>query len=178
MQISYQLTNDDFLQRQLYASSKSEQHKKTRFRSRASLSIIYVVLGAVLSLSPDKQGLGITFITLGVIWFVLYPIYSRWRYKKHFQKHVKENAKDAINKTVEVSIDETFIEIKDPTGESKLKGSELTELIEIKTHYFIKLTNGSALIVPKHAVTNQEDFKTKIINFGVEHINELDWEWR
>lgn len=58
------------------------------------------------------------------------------------------------------------------------KGSELKELIEIKTHYFIKLANGSALIVPKHAITNQEGFKTKIINFGVEHINELDWEWR
>ena len=177
MTINYQLTNSDFLEYQLYTSSKSELHKKRRFRSRIIIPIIYLVLGLFANQS-GKFGIGIAFVIFGILWFVFYPLYSKWRYKNHFKKHVEENYKNRINKPVEIDFDENSVNAKDFTSESKINGTELKELIETKNHFFIKLTTDLSLIVPKHSVENQTEFKKRVTELGAEYVDELNWKWK
>jgi hypothetical protein len=178
MNINYQLTNSDFLEYQLYTSSKSELHKKRRFRSRIIIPIIYIVLGIIFTNLNGKYGIGISFIVFAILWFLFYPMYSKRRYKKHFQKHVEENYKNRINKPVEIDFDENSVNAKDFTSESKINGTELKELIETKDHFFIKLTTDLSLIVPKHSIENQTEFKKRVTELGAEYVDELIWEWK
>ena len=178
MNINYKLTNSDFLEYQLYASSKSELHKKRRFRSRIIIPIIYLLFGLYLAYKNQDKVIGIIFIVIAVIWFILHPLYSKWRYKKHFQKHIEENYKNRINKPVEINFDENSLNIKDFTSESKINGTELKKLIETKNHFFIKLTTDLSLIVPKNTVENQIEFKKRVTELGAEYVNELDWKWK
>lgn len=178
MNIKYQLSASDFLAYQLYASSKSKLHQKRRFRSRLIIPIFYVILGLFLALANDRPVVGGIFTGLGVIWFIFYPMYSQWRYKRHFQKHVNENYKNRIHQPVEFELNENSVYVKDMVSESTINGNELKSLIETPGHFFIKLSSGLSLIVPKHTVENQAAFKSLILAFGAEYVNELNWVWK
>lgn len=178
MNISYQLSNSDFLEYQLYASSKSELQKKKRFRSRIMIPIIYLLVAMYFAYKREEVGLGIAFLIFGILWFLFYPLYSKFRYKKHFQKHVEENYKNRTNKQVEINFEGNSLNIKDFTSESRINGNELRELIETKNHFFIKLTTDLSLILPKHSIENQTEFKKLVTELGAEFINELNWKWK
>jgi len=178
MNINYQLTNSDFLEYQLYTSSKSELHKKRRFRSRIIVPIIYLLFGLYLANKNEDNGIGIVFAGIAILWFLFYPVYSKWRYERHFKKHVEENYKNRINKPVEIDFNENSVNAKDFTSESKISGTELKELIETKNHFFIKLTTDLSLIIPKHSIENQAELKKRVTELGAEYVNELNWEWK
>ncbi|GHC65185.1 hypothetical protein SAMN05421855_1373 [Ulvibacter litoralis] len=178
MTINYQLTNLDFLEYQLYSSSKSESHKKKRFRSRYIVFILYTLLGLYFAYKNENKSIGGIIASLGLLWFAFYPIYAKWNYKRHFKKHVEENYKNRINKPVEIDFDENYVNAKDFTSESKINGTELKELIETKNHFFIKLTTDLSLIVPKHSIENQTEFKKRVTELGAEYVDELNWKWK
>ncbi|HMC01955.1 MAG TPA: YcxB family protein, partial [Flavobacteriaceae bacterium] len=113
-----------------------------------------------------------------ILWFVFYPMYSKWRYKRHFKKHVEENYKNRINKPVVIDFSENSVNAKDFTSETKINGTELKELIETKNHFFIKLTTDLSLIVPKHSIKNRTEFKKRVTEFGAEYVDELNWKWK
>lgn len=177
MNINYTLTNHDFLEYYLYASSRSKSHKKRRFRSRIIIPIIYLLFGFYSAKVDNNIGIGIVFALVAIVWFIFYPMYSRWRYKKHYQKHVKENYRNRINKPIEIDFDGDEINTKDFSSESRINGTEIKELVETKNHFFIILNSDMSLVVPKHSIMNQSEFKTRILDFGAEYIDELDWKW-
>jgi len=178
MNINYQLTNTDFLEYQLYTSSKSELHKKRRFRSRIIIPIIYILFGLYLANKNQNNGIGIVFAGVGILWFAFYPKYAKWRYKRHFAKYVEETYKNRINKLVEIDFDENSVNAKDFTSESKINGTELKELIETKNHFFLKLTTDLSIIVPKNAIDNKSEFKKLVTELGAEYVDELNWKWK
>ncbi|WP_422858094.1 YcxB family protein [Flagellimonas sp. S174] len=178
MKINYKLTNSDFLQYQLYTSSKSETHKKRRRNSRVVVPILFLLYGFYLTNRDESYGGIIAFGFTSVLWFFLYPKYSKWRYERYFKKHVEDNYKNRIDNTVELDFDENYISTKDFTSESKINGAEIKELIETQNHFFIKLATDLSLIVPKHAVTDQEELKKRITDFGANYNNELSWVWK
>ena len=178
MNIKYQLTNSDFLEYQLYTSSKSESHKKKRRNHRIIFPIVYFAYGFYLTNKDGNYTGIILFAIISILWFFLYPKYSQWRYKRHFRKHVKENYKNRINKFVEIDFDENFLNAKDYTSESKINGTELKELIETKYHFFIKLTTDLSLIIPKHSIENQTELKNCVTEMGATYIDEINWEWK
>lgn len=178
MNLNYKLTNSDFLEYQLYVSSKSKLYRKRLRNGRIILPIIYLVYGFYLT-NKDGNYIGILIFGItAILWFVLYSKYSKWRYKKHFQKHVEENYKNRINKPIEIVFGENSLNTKDYTSESKINGTELKELIETKNHFFIKLTTDSSLIVPKHSVENKAEFKNRVLQMGAEYVDELNWKWK
>lgn len=179
MNINYQLTNSDFLEYQLYASSKSETHKKSRNFSKILLPVLFLLFGFLLY-KKEEDDIG-TLLISGVtatLWFIFYPIYSKWLYKKKFKKHVEKNYRNQINKPVEIDFNENSVNVKDFMSETKINGTELKELIETKSHFFIKLTTDVSLIVPKHSIENQTEFKNRVTELGAEYVDEINWEWK
>ncbi|MCH4552891.1 hypothetical protein [Aestuariibaculum lutulentum] len=177
MKLTYTLGKSDFLEYQLYASSKSKSHKSRRFRSRIIIPFIYVALGGyVVSLGNLTEGL--MFAGIGVVWFLFYPKYSKWRYKKHFQKHIEEHYQNRIDKTVELTIEDGSLLTKDFTAETKVNASELKELIELPKHVFIRLTTELALIVPKQKIKDLEVFKNEIQSLGATYVDDIQWQWK
>ena len=163
---------------QLYASSKSISHKKKRRNNRITVPFIFLAAGFYFSYR-DNNYLGIIFFGIAsILWFITFPKYSRWRYRKHFKNHVEENYKNRIHRPVEIDFDEKSMYAKDGASESKINGSELKELIETKKHFFLKLATDESIIIPKHAIEDQTKFKTHVTKLGVEYVNELNWEWR
>lgn len=178
MTLNYALTNADFLEYQLYASSKSELHKKNRFRSRIIVAIIYILMGLYFANKNENIGVAIIMSGIGICWFAFHPMYSKWKYRRHFKKHVEENYKNRIGKPVEIDFNGQSLNTKDVSSVSSINGSELKELIEIKNYFFIKLKMDISIVVPKHAIPNEAEFKQRVINLGAEYVDELNWTWK
>ena len=178
MKINYQLTNTDFLEYQLYSSSKSESHNKKRRNYRFFGLILFLLYGFYLLKKDENLNGALVFGIGAILWFLFYPKYSKWRYKDHFKKHVEENYKNRINTPVEIDFDQNSVNAKDFTSESKINGTELKELIETKDHFFIKLATDLSLIIPKHSIDNKTEFKKRVTELGAEYVDELNWEWK
>ncbi len=178
MKLNYQLSNSDFLEYQLYTSSKTKMQNKKRFRTRIFIPLIYIGLALYFYLNSGNSVTAVIFSGVAVLWFFLYPTYSKWRYKKHFRKHVEENYKNRINKPAEISFNENSLTAKDLTSESKIDGTELKELIETKNHFFIKLATEVSVIIPKGSIENQIEFKKVVTDLGAIYVDELDWVWK
>ncbi len=174
MTINYQLTNSDFLEYQLYTSSKSKSHKKKRLRSRYIVFILYTLLGLYFAYKNENNRMGGIIASFGLLWFAFYPVYAKWNYKRHFKKHVDENYKNRINKPVEIDFDANSVNAKDFASESKINATELKELIETQNHFFLKLTTDLSLIIPKNSIENKVKFKNRVTELGAEYVDELN----
>ena len=179
MKLEYTLNFSDFLEYQLYFSSKSELHKKNRNKSRFVVPIIYIIFGLFILLIK-KTELAIAFFVFAALWFLFYPLYSKWRYKRHFEKHIKENYKNRIGKLAVLNFDKNadFIETSDSGTQTKIQESEFDKLIELKDHYFLRLKSELSIIIPKRAISEHEEFKKLFSDINLEYVNEVNWEWK
>lgn len=181
MTINYKIDENDFLTYQLYNASKSKHIKKTRWRNKVILPIIYFAFG-LLFLFGDKISLSIVFFTTGILWFFIYPFWERRRYIKHYQRFIIENYQNRLGKIASLEFSNEFILAKDNSSESKTLTTEIEEINEIPTTIFVKLKNGQSFILPKSKIENMEEVVTRLkelaryleINYN---INEK-WEWK
>jgi len=180
MKIEYILDKNDFLEHQLYESSKSPTMTKTRFAGRIRIPVIYFILAFIIYILVDILFAAI-FIGIGILWYFAYPYFIRKKFTKHYDKLVQEYFKNRFGKQVSLVFGDEFIETFDSEAESKLRISEIDEIIEIENYYFIKMASGFSLIIPKLQIRNLNELKDTLSNlvrnFKIKHHIELDWKW-
>lgn len=174
------LTEDDFLLYQLYASSKSTQVKKARMRSRIVITLSFLIL-ALLFFESQNPLLGYYFIAVGILALLFYPFYQRWKYKKHYLKHIRENYKNRFNVESEMKLNGEFILTSDNSSEGKIKTSEIERIDEMSSHYFIKIKSRQSLIIPKEQVSHDSfinDISSIVEEHKIKWNKELEWKWK
>lgn len=180
MTLDYTLTQEDFLTYQLYTANHSERIQKKRKKARYIVPIIYLVCAYVMYLTGD--GVATVFIALAIIWFLVYPTWTRYRYKKHYQSFVKEQFKNYDNRIVSLTIDDDFIYTKDEGSESKITLTEIQEISELPTLFLIKIKTAQSLVISKAGIDNSEKVKLKLESiaerYNTPYHKHLDWKWK
>ncbi|MDO9375632.1 MAG: YcxB family protein [Ferruginibacter sp.] len=181
MKLAYSLTEDDFLQHQLFIASKSERIKKKRLRSWIIVTLAFFCL-AFLFFTSGNSILKYYFIAAGVLSLVLYPVYLRSYYKSHYKKFISEHYKDRLNENSIVIFSEENIETFDTTGESKIKLTQIEEIVETGSYIYLKLKVGGSLIIPKLRVQNFDHVRLELQKLSdqlnVPFVTELNWKWK
>lgn len=181
MTIEYKIDEKDFLMHQLYVASKSERIKKKRQRNKLVLPLIYAALGLLMILD-NKYAMSILFFTVGLLWFLLYPLWERRHYVKHYLGFIKENYNDRIGKTGTVEFSNEFIIAKDIGSESKVLTTELEEIGEIPSTIFVRVKGGQSLILPKDKIADIDYVTTRLKEFAdlwkIKYCNDDKWEWK
>ncbi|WP_248722313.1 YcxB family protein [Seonamhaeicola sp. ML3] len=177
MKLEYTLDEDDFIQYHLFVASNSESIKKRRLIMRFLIPSIYLVF-AFLEYSKGKTTLSIIFLVLSIIWFILYPIYTKYRYRKHYIKSVNNNYKNSFFKPIKLEVTSDLIITEDFTGETKTKISEIKSLTEIKETFFLNITTNASIIIPKRGIKNINHFKEEFVKLAIPIENKLNWKWK
>ena len=84
MKIEYTLKEEDFLEYQLYTTSKSEPIRKKRLLSKFAVPALYLLIGAFFYFYDNNQNAILICIFLAALWLALYPRYSKYRSKRYF----------------------------------------------------------------------------------------------
>jgi hypothetical protein len=175
------LDENDYLAFQLYTASKSPRVKNMRRLSWLVTTLAFASL-AFLFFANDNRFLFLYFSVCAVLCLLFYPLFSRWRYKRHYQKHVRDTFKNRIGEKTDLVFDENSVTIKDRSGEVKVNKTAIEEINEIRDYYFIKSRSGACVILSKSKSPDIAKIKAEldvmIQKQGVKHNLELDWKWR
>jgi hypothetical protein len=175
------LDENDFLTFQLYTASKTPRIKKARIRNWIIVTLASLCL-AYLFYESGNVILGNYFLIVAGLSATLYPFYTRWWYRKHYLKYIRDTYKNRIGEQCELDIDENTIGAKDSTGIVKINKSEIKEINEIKDYYFLKARTGTTLIISKVKTDEIEkienEVKFLVEKFGAKHNIELNWKWK
>lgn len=181
MTLTYSLTENDFLQSQLFTASKTKHIKNQRTQSWIAFSLSFFVIGYFF-FNTEKDFLFYYFIGVGILSAFLFPLYQKSYYRRHYQKHIAEIFKNRIGQTATITFTSSSIECFDKTGETKMNLTEIEEIFETGEYFFLKMKSGASLIIPKSKVENTDDLKTELRtlsdNLKVNYTTELNWKWK
>ncbi len=179
MKIEYTLAEEDILEYQLYITSKSEKIRKKRLLSIFAVPILYILLSIFFFFYDNNQSIILICVSLGALWILIYPLYSKWKYKRSYLKHIKKKYKDKLDHVDALKLgNNTYFYVVEQGIEGKVKTSDADKLIELKDHFFLQMKKGGAIIIPKNYVLNTETFKQKVMDLNIEYLNETSWRWK
>ncbi|MDH6310810.1 Ca2+/Na+ antiporter [Dysgonomonas sp. PFB1-18] len=181
IELEFNLNEEDHLNLQLYAASQNPLIKKQRKRRAFLISGLFVLFGIVSFYSLSSYA-GCIYIVLGVIFFILYPFYSTWLYKRHFKRHVKQYYDQAASNHISMKIDDENIMTYDAKGESTIKIKSLIEIIEISDYFYLQLSKAAYHVIPKKKINSVELLRQHLIKcanaYNIPVTIDLNWKWK
>ncbi|WP_167916582.1 YcxB family protein [Tamlana crocina] len=115
---------------------------------------------------------------MSIISLLFYGKYYKWKLKKHYTKFVTENYAKRFGQLESLEIYPDFIFAKDKTGEGKINISEIENVSGTQNHFFIKISTGLSLIIPKARIKNSMETKSQFENMNIPVIDETNWKWK
>ncbi|WP_256010319.1 YcxB family protein [Desertivirga xinjiangensis] len=95
-------------------------------------------------------------------------------------RHIKEYYSNKVNQLGILRLDKEFILETSAVGESKIYLTEIKELHETGQHFFVKISTGESLVLPKTQVDTQL-LKEQLFKLLPEHKvivkEDLQWKW-
>ncbi len=177
MKLEYVIEENDFLDFQLFTASKSKRINKKKKNGWLLLTISAIVMGIYFYMNQNMLMtiyFGIVSLTCGLF----YPKYFKWRYKKHYKAYINENYSKRFGLIEIIEINDNYILSKDKIGEGKIKLSEIETINETGNHFFLKVSTGMSLIIPKDRINNPNKVRSEFEKLGLKINNELNWKWK
>jgi hypothetical protein len=175
------LDENDFLTYQLFTASRTPRVKNGRIRAWGITTGCFACL-ALLFFQSNNEFLGYYFLAATALCATLYPFYSRWKYKKHYLKYIRDTYKNRFGEECDLEIKADSILTRDRSGESTINISEIEEINEIRDHCFVKFRTGVALIISKSKTKDIDtiisDLKGIATRLGIQYNDQPDWRWR
>jgi len=181
MILEYSLDQTDYLNHQLYIASKTERIIKKRKRSKLLLAGLYILLG-LLYLQGSMYSQALVFGLIGLLWYFLYPIWERRRYRKHYQKFIEDTYHERFGKTSTIELGKQLIHLKEQGSESSISTEEINEIIEIPSLLLIRLKGGSSILFPKDKISQLDEListlKDLALHLNLAYQEENNWVWK
>ena len=176
MILSYTLEEYDFLAFQLFSASKSKRIQRKKRNGWMLFSVGGVLIASYFYIIQNPIMAGY-FGLVALASALFYPKYFRWRYKKHYRDYIRDNYVKRMGNEVELEIHEDSISSRDRTGQGNVFLKEIEKIHETGEHFFIQVSSGNSLIVPKKGVGDDGTFREKLENLGLIFVDEMDWKW-
>lgn len=177
MKLEYTIHEQDFLSFQLFEASKSLRINRKKRNGWIVMTIVSLLF-AYYSYSNQNNTMTIYFLVIALITGLFYPKYFIWRYKRHYKLSIKEAYSNRFGQTETLEITDDFILSKDKTGEGKINLTEVEKVNETQTHFFIKLSTGLSLIIPKAELDNTYELRSVFKKLKLQLNDETNWTWK
>lgn len=177
MKLEFKIYEQDFLDFQLFNASKSDRINKKK-RSGWLLWTIGSIVVTIYFYFNQNIAMTIYFGIMAIVCGLFYPNYFRWIYKKHYRTYIKDNYSKRFGQTERLEIKEDSIITKDKTGEGRINLTEIEKVDETENHFFLKISTGLSLIIPKREIENSGGLRSNFQNLGLIVNNERNWKWK
>lgn len=180
MTLTYSLTENDFLQHQLYTASKNKRIRNQRIRTWLLVTVGCLMLSYIMY-ANNPFGY-YYFLSFSGLTLVFYPLYQKYQYKRHYRKFIQENYKLRFGETCTLVFSDDTVDITSPSTEIKINYSGLEAVNEIGQYFFLKLKTGGDIIITKAGIDNLQEFRQKLAEIKEKyHLTEsvdLNWKWK
>lgn len=177
MKLTFIIDETDLRTFLMYNSSKSSMQQKKRNISRWLVPAVYALL-AILLLSSGLYIPALVIVLIAIGYFFYHPTLMKKRYGKHYEKHIEEKLSDLVNNNIDLEITPEYLVARDDNSETKTKTASLLDLVEVKDHFYLRLNEAAAHIIPKRCIADVDAFRTHVQSLGIPFKEDLDWEWQ
>lgn len=170
MKIEYNLTENDYINFNIFHMKNSKTLKRTIMINRFLVPLIFLAMPFILNYMSDIPFLywAISFILVYILWVSLYEKYVYRINRKRIKRILEEKSNEGLIGERVLEIDGENIKITNDSGESKFYIKSIKNIIEDKEYIFAYINSVSAIIIPLQAFKDNEDkerFK-KLLNYG------------
>lgn len=161
MKLEYKIEEQDFLDFHLFTASKSYRINKKKRNGWVLLTVGAIVVAFYFYLNQNNA-MTIYFGLVAIATGFFYPKYFKWRYKKHYKAYIAENYSKRFGQVETLEISNELIFSKGKIGEGKIKLSEIEKIEETNSHFFLKVSTGLSLLIPKRGLKDAESLRREI----------------
>ena len=173
--MKFKLDENDYLTYQLFTASKSALIAKKKRNGWILAPLSFLIL-AVMFYASDNFPLTVYFVIAAIVTVIFFPRYFKWRYKKHYLKHIQTNYQNRFGTESELEITSDGIIYKDETGEGKNNVKKIKRVNNLPAHFLIELNIGTSIILPNNQIDEGTELKT-LNDLQLEVIDESSWKW-
>lgn len=182
LELNYELEEEDLLQLQLYFASKDEMQIKQRRKEKYRMIGLSLLCGLLLFFDEGYRLLSYFFLGSSVLFFIIYPWWSVWFYKRMYRKHISGSMRAEFPYNTKLLLGSEFIEIETKKGYRHYDVKEMDTIIETEHHFFIVTSRQVSIIVPKHRMNNTEEVKMRLLRYKennpISFVEDMDWKWK
>jgi hypothetical protein len=182
MELSYTLSAEDYLELQLYNLSRDGNYRKQRNRDRFRLPGLSLLFGAILLFDGMNNILACIFMASSVLFFIFYPQWSAWFYRRMCKRKINENMKDDSLYHVKLLLGNDIVEIDSMRGHNYFNVHDISCVVEVGKYFFMMMNQYVCVIVPKKQIVEEEQLSAQFENYkenkGVRFVQEPDWKWQ
>ena len=177
MILEYKLKEQDFLEFQLFTASKSERINKKKRKGWIMLTLSSIVVACFFFLN-ENMTMTIYFGVVAIATVLFYPTYFKWRYKKHYKGYIRENYSKRFGELQTLEINEHSLISKDKISEGKINLKEIEQIDETANHFFLKISTGMTLLIPKEEISGLDRLRGQFKELGFTINDEVNWKWK
>lgn len=162
MEIKYNLTEEDYLNFNMFHVKNSKTIKRTLNTQRFITPIIFIALPFIFSKIGNTPffGLFIAFLLVSIIWILFYPKFFYNSVIRNTRKIIKEGKNDGLLGEHHMILTEEGIVDSTPSGETKVTWSGIKAFKEDEHNIYLFNSSVSAYILPKRELHDVEEMKT------------------
>jgi hypothetical protein len=162
LKIQYDLTEEDFVTFSLFHYKHSPTAKRSWLLLRVMVPVIWILIGFFENSRPQRHA-GISplpfFISLSVLYILLIPAYSRYRTRRVILRLLSEGKNKGLAGMHTLTIGPEDIAAVSDNVDARLNWGGVEKLESDKEHFYIYLSAVSALIIPKRAFADENEFQ-------------------
>ena len=162
MEIRYSLTEEDYLNFNMFHIKNSKTAKRALNMQRFLTPILFIVASFVLSKVGNISFLGlfIAFFMVSILWIIFYPRYFYSYVIRNTKKMIKEGKNDGLLGEHCMIFSEEGIVDSTTTSETKVTWSGIKNIKEDTHNIYLYNSSVSAYILPKRELNNVDEMKT------------------
>jgi hypothetical protein len=182
--LEYKLTADDFLNLQLYHVSTDEAARKQRKKEKYRILGLSVLCGLILLFEGDYQLYSYFFLGSALLFFLIYPWWSAWFYKRMYKRQIAETLKGSFPHTTKLLLDTDVIDVDTKNGYSRFTIHDVKSITETGTYFFITMSQFITVIIPKNRKDNTKTEEIENLlrsyeaDYKVPYDKNKDWKWK
>lgn len=181
LELDYELTESDVLNMQLYQISQNQEFNKQRKREKIRLIGLSFLFGIILFFDEGFRFFSYFFLGSAVLFFLIYPWWSEWFYKRTLRKEVISKYKDTFPYRLNLVLNDDTLETKTIKGHRAFNISDIKSIAENKNYFFIGTVDQLSIIIPKAQINDLSNIYKQIEYYTSHHniqfISDLNWRW-
>jgi len=161
MQIQFKLTEEDFLNFNLYHVKHSKTATRALRLQQFLIPLLYVLAAFIFSMIGDMPFLFllVPFLVLSVVWIFLAPKFFYSSVMRNVKKMLKEGKAGGITGNYTMTLTEEGLAESTPIEEKKTRWDGITSFQEDDDYFYLYNSAVSAYILPKRALKNIGDIR-------------------
>ncbi len=177
MRVEYEINESDFLAYQLFAASKSERINKKKNNTWFLLTGI-AILFTINFYNKHNTVMTAYCGVVAILCGLFYPTYFIWRYKRHYKSYVNEVYAKRFGQKEILEFTDDYILSINKIGEEKINISEVEQIDETDKYFFVKISNGMHLLIPKDKIDNCDELKQVFQRLGLIIKEDFNQKWK